>query len=247
MTRLLVSVRSLDEAFVAAAAGVDLIDVKEPTRGPLGKAAASVRRAIGQQLGSKYLLSAACGELRDFVARRVSEGDKIRDAQVEFDSPDAWTNYRYAKIGLAGCANDPTWPAKWLTWRAALPTFVEPVLVCYADGERCGAPTYEVARVFATAHQIGMILFDTWDKHGPGLCELWQAAEFLRISQELHAAQIAFVLAGKLRLEDVSELRRFSASYLGIRGAVCNSGQQDEDRRCGILDAAKIQLWRQSL
>ena len=38
MTGLLVSVRSASEARVALAAGVDVIDVKEPNRGSLGAA-----------------------------------------------------------------------------------------------------------------------------------------------------------------------------------------------------------------
>ena len=36
MTRLLVSVRSVDEALVAAAGGADFIDLKEPSQGALG-------------------------------------------------------------------------------------------------------------------------------------------------------------------------------------------------------------------
>ena len=104
MTRLLVSVRSLDEALIAASEGVDLIDVKEPSRGPLGLADASVRQEIGQRLGAKHQLSAACGELCDFVARSVSEGDKVESlADVSYESA-SWTGYRFAKIGLAGCA-----------------------------------------------------------------------------------------------------------------------------------------------
>ena len=35
-TRLLVSVRSADEAEAAIAGGADVIDVKEPSHGPLG-------------------------------------------------------------------------------------------------------------------------------------------------------------------------------------------------------------------
>ena len=41
-TGLLVSVRSAEEAITAVKAGADLIDVKEPARGPLGMAEAEV-------------------------------------------------------------------------------------------------------------------------------------------------------------------------------------------------------------
>ena len=46
MTRLLVSVRSVEEAEAALAGGADLIDVKEPTRGSLGRADDAVIAAI---------------------------------------------------------------------------------------------------------------------------------------------------------------------------------------------------------
>lgn len=50
MTRLLVSVGSLDEARLAAAAGVDLIDLKEPRLGSLGRVALNVARDIAGHL-----------------------------------------------------------------------------------------------------------------------------------------------------------------------------------------------------
>ncbi len=44
--RLLVSVVDAEEARVAAAAGADVIDVKDPSRGALGEAAPHVVRAV---------------------------------------------------------------------------------------------------------------------------------------------------------------------------------------------------------
>ena len=50
---LLVSVRSAEEATVALKAGADLIDVKEPTRGPLGMAEAEVVGGVLATVGAK--------------------------------------------------------------------------------------------------------------------------------------------------------------------------------------------------
>jgi (5-formylfuran-3-yl)methyl phosphate synthase len=242
MTRLLVSVRTLDEALLAAAAGVDLIDVKEPTRGPLGMADVEVLRAISQQLGNTHRLSAACGELRAVVDGRGSKGGKIAHAPG-----DALANYLFAKIGLAGCAELPSWREDWLAWRTMLPAHVEPVLVCYADGECCGAPDYAELIDFARTAKVRWMLFDTWDKRGPGLCELWQAADFLRLGQELRRAGISYVLAGKLKLNDVAGLSNCRADYLGIRGAVCESNDDSSDLRCGRLSSEKIKSWQAAL
>lgn len=236
MTHLLVSVRTLEEALLAADAGVDLIDVKEPARGALGFADAEVRRAIGQRLGQQHCLSAACGELFNFP-------------NIPADSSDSadWIGYRFAKIGMVGCEAFPHWREEWLAWREALPPWVEPVLVCYIDGEQCGAPSYADLRAFAFESRIRMMLFDTWDKHGPGLCQLWQPADFLRVGQELRQAGISFVLAGKLELADVAGLLHCGASYLGIRGAVCDRVESGADARCGNLNLDKIKSWQRSL
>jgi uncharacterized protein (UPF0264 family) len=236
MTRLLVSVRSLDEAILAADAGVDLIDVKEPARGSLGMAAADIRRGIGQRLGQRYSLSAAYGELLDCEHSRAESSDPID-----------WAGYRFAKIGLAGCAENSQWRDKWLAWRSTLPAGIEPVLVCYADGQHCGAPCYDELLAFAGEAKVQLLLFDTWDKRGPGLCQLWQPADFLRVGQELQQAGISFVFAGKIELADVARLSRSGAKYIGIRGAACEPVKMGDDVRCGKLSVEKIKIWLQSL
>jgi uncharacterized protein (UPF0264 family) len=63
--KLLVSVRSMEEAQAALEGGADLIDIKEPNRGPLGKARDSVIAAIVEVVAGRRPVSAAMGELCD--------------------------------------------------------------------------------------------------------------------------------------------------------------------------------------
>ena len=51
--KLLVSVRSADEARAALAGGADLIDVKEPAHGPLGAARQPPRAALCQAVAMR--------------------------------------------------------------------------------------------------------------------------------------------------------------------------------------------------
>ena len=60
---LLVSVRSVAEAQEAVAGGAAIIDVKEPSRGPLGRADADVTAAIAEAVAGRAQLTVACGEL----------------------------------------------------------------------------------------------------------------------------------------------------------------------------------------
>ena len=64
--RLLVSVRSVDEALCAADAGVDLIDLKEPAAGALGGLPIATVRAVVAALrerGNAGLISATIGDV----------------------------------------------------------------------------------------------------------------------------------------------------------------------------------------
>ncbi len=86
MPKLLVSVRSAAEAQQAFFGGADLIDVKEPDRGPLGAADADVIAEVARFVAGRRPTSAALGEL--------VEGRRLPTA----------LGLSFAKLGLAGCA-----------------------------------------------------------------------------------------------------------------------------------------------
>ena len=65
MTRLLVSVRSAAEAEAALTGGASVIDVKEPTRGALGRADDGAIADVVAAVAGRAPVSAALGELRD--------------------------------------------------------------------------------------------------------------------------------------------------------------------------------------
>lgn len=100
MARLLVSVRSLVEARLAVAAGVDLVDIKEPARGSLGAASLVTIRSIVEALADRAPLSCALGELIDVAhdpehapAPAVGIIDQLAELPPEL---------AFAKLGLAG-------------------------------------------------------------------------------------------------------------------------------------------------
>src|SRR5690606_25147806 len=73
----------------------------------------------------------------------------------------------YAKLGLARCALDRDWPARWADRLAALGADISPVAVAYADWSTAAAP--DPRQVLHHAAEIGcrIILLDTYNKrHG---------------------------------------------------------------------------------
>src|SRR5437763_2302356 len=102
MAGLLVSVRSAVEARSALAGGAGVIDIKDPSRGPLGAAEPAVWRAVRRVVPREMPLSAALGELAEWKSRRALE---------QHDS----AGLSYLKLGLAGCGSWPgsVWQAGW--------------------------------------------------------------------------------------------------------------------------------------
>src|SRR3954465_6438408 len=121
-TGLLVSVRSADEVDAALAGGADLIDIKDPSRGPLGIAEAEVAAAVVNRVRGRVPVSAALGE---WSANALTEAHWHPALKLN-----------YVKWGRAGCAPAPGWGEDLLDTRRSLPVGMEMVAVAYADWER---------------------------------------------------------------------------------------------------------------
>ena len=134
---------------MALEGGADVVDVKEPGRGALGAADPEVWREILEVVGRRAIASAALGELLD-------EGIEGLARQT--------AGFRYAKVGLAGCAAEREWKRKWGRVVECLPAGVRAVPVAYADAQCARSPA--LAEVLELAEDCGggMLLIDTFDK-----------------------------------------------------------------------------------
>lgn len=230
---LLVSVRSVAEAGAALAGGAHLIDVKEPSRGPLGAADREVIVQVARRVAGRRPVSAALGELADRVSSLLPlEG------------------VSYVKCGLAGCARH-------LTWQAELEEFLgsvqglscRPVVVAYADWQRAEAPPFHEVCAFACRHRRGPFLLDTWGKDGTTLLD-WIATKDVRIlCESCRCAGVAVALAGSLGTSEMQLLRPLAPDWFAVRGSACRSGDRGREidegavrqlvRYCSGLDSAK--------
>jgi uncharacterized protein (UPF0264 family) len=211
MTGLLVSVRSAAEARDALAGGADLIDVKEPERGSLGRAEASVWRETAGVVAGRAPVSAALGELAEWTPR---DGDLAELHAVQF-----------AKLGLAGCGNLPDWPGRWAKAIAAFPSAVRPVAVSYADWRRVQAPSPE--EVLATGRSLGCTawLIDTCDKTRGGLLDHVSRDELAGWIEQARRQEMLTVVAGSLTPASIKTVLPLKPDYLAVRGAACRGGR----------------------
>ncbi len=201
--RLLVSVRSADEAELAVAGGADLIDVKEPSRGPLGRADDATVLAVVRAVAGRRPVSAALGELLD--------------ASLPPPAP-----LRFRKWGLAGCGARPDWRER---LKAVSDSGRESVAAAYADWRRAGAPSPDAVCAFACDNGWGAFLLDTWGKDGSTLLDWLSLPEIERLCGRCRAAGVPVALAGSLGPEHVEALFPLRPDWFAVRGAVCEGGR----------------------
>lgn len=219
--QLLVSVRSPEEALAALAGGAALIDVKEPSRGSLGRADDRVIHAVARAIAGRRPVSAAVGEWID--------GGEIPDVDLA-----------YVKWGLAGCRRNERWQRE---WRRLLdrPSSPRPVLVAYADWECARAPSVEEVFALACDHAGSVLLIDTHCKDaGPGkrrptLLDWLPAGAIEDLCAQAREAKVKVALAGSLGVHEIRMLLPSRPAWFAVRGAACVAGD-----RQAVVQAEKV-------
>ncbi|MFL9961846.1 (5-formylfuran-3-yl)methyl phosphate synthase [Paraburkholderia sediminicola] len=223
MTALLASVRSNDEAFDAARAGAELIDLKEPNAGALGGLSIGEITNIARQLRARYPvkpISAAIGDVPadafDEIAARVIE---VSDAGID-----------YVKVGVA---RGPS-ARRCLEQLADLPATVVPVLLCDS-----GMDDELVAHTAALG--FAGVMFDTAGKDGSTLfdhVDIGTLARWLRLTRE-HGAMGG--IAGALGWAQLEQIRALAPDVAGFRTALCADGRRSR------LDPQRVAQWVSAL
>ena len=224
--RLLVSVTDADEARVAAEAGVDIVDVKNPAEGSLGAPGPGVIRRVREVVPPERPVSAAIGDLPNLpgTAALAALGA-------------ARSGAAYVKVGLWGTFATDEAVAVLRAVRDAVDGEAAVIAASYADAERVPGRPLPPGDVVEAARRAGVggCLLDTAVKDGRGLFE-WLTPEALAtLVSEGHAAGLEMALAGALRADDLSLVRATGADIAGVRAAACRDG-----RRTARLDAERI-------
>ncbi|MFM7159162.1 MAG: (5-formylfuran-3-yl)methyl phosphate synthase [Planctomycetaceae bacterium] len=251
---LLVSVRHPAEVPAALAGGASIIDVKDPSRGPLGRADAGVWQLIAQTTGNHAPLSLAWGELAEWGPATplppLPHGTQFLKLGVAGlavnEIARRWHSLRHRfalQHPFSGGDSPPSSrPASDLTGGSPPPPGPEWVLACYADHAAAQAPAPEP--LFALARELGCrtVLVDTHDKQGPRLTDLYaleQLVEWVALTTRLG---LKLALAGRLQLTDARLLARVGPAIVGIRSAACLAGN-----RQGGVDAGLVRAFAQEL
>jgi uncharacterized protein (UPF0264 family) len=254
-TRLLVSVRDPQEALIARRAGVDFIDLKEPSQGALGGLTPADIRAVLAALQAEDAQPAGAASQPATPRPPLLTSATIGDWPMDGSATEAMlaaiaavdaTGVDLVKVGLLpaapGAAPDPAIEAavvRLITRHlAATPTCRAGRLVPVLIADR---PPISQALVDALLRlPIPALLLDTADKTGGSLLDRHGPAALAAHLAQLRARRPDLLagLAGSLRLAEVGQIRELAPDIAGFRGAACAGPRQ------GTLDAAATQALR---
>lgn len=217
---LLVSVRSAAEAEAALEGGADLIDVKEPSRGSLGRADNEVIEEVIRVVAGRRPVSAAMGDwgLDDVLSpelSRYSEKDLAFQKwgfqgwrQVSGTTPYSWSD------------------AGWDLFLDDLQTGI--ALVAYADHYRAAALQPDAVWGLARrAYCRGRaFVLDTFLKDGSTLLDWMPRRQITLLTKLCHQAGVRIALAGSLGPKEITALAHVKPDWFAVRGAACRGGRE---------------------
>jgi len=254
--RLLVSVRNAAESQIAMQGGADIIDVKEPLNGSLGRASVEVLDSIGGALeisprtmprefpdslheNEFPQLSLALGEVIEWDALGSDLVDDYR-AVIQKIRP------AFLKLGLANTMASSYgiehWKQAWQRVRHAFPGNHDWVAVAYADHERANSPAVEAVLLEAFASGCKVMLIDTHVKDGSTLLDWLSGPQLQQLRHATRAGGIQLALAGRVTEEILPTLLALHADIIGVRGAVCDNGQ-----RTAPVCSERVQAFRAAM
>ena len=228
---LLVSVRDASEAVSALNGGADVVDIKDPEQGPLGRASSERMREIATACSSQLkhtTLSAALGEAVEFehgLAVRLPEEISL------------------AKMGLSDLADNRDWRSLWTDAMASVDSHrsspLKWVAVAYADEDAANAPSWRdiLDCVLANSSICGM-LFDTWSKSSGSLLDFRTSDELAEAAERLRATNRFLAVAGRLKISDLGQIGHSDFDIFAVRSAACINF----DRRLSVETSRVRQL-----
>jgi (5-formylfuran-3-yl)methyl phosphate synthase len=230
--RLLVSVRSADEAVLAANNGADIVDAKEPDAGPLGPVSKSVLRDIELALPPRVPLGVALGD--------AIEADELAEV-IDRLAPPAHAGGTFLKIGFAGVSRLEQVSAilrRAVERSRVVGPSVAVIATSYADSGRAGALSPDAILDAAIGAGATGVLIDTWVKDGRGLLRHLSVDALAVWVLRARRAGLLTALAGSIAADDLNVLWNIRPDVVGVRGAVTRGG------RSGSLDPHRLQQLR---
>ena len=204
MTKMLASVTGPAEAEIALAAGADILDLKDPSRGAFGAVDLPAVRATIAAVAHRRAVSAVTGEMAMEPRIVAAAGSALVEAGAD-----------YVKQGFFPGGD----PAGCICALAACAMRTKLVAVLFADQ----SPDFRLLPMLAEAGFAGAML-DTAVKDGRRLLDHLDLPRLRDFVAACRTHCLFAGLAGALEAPDVPRLLVLAPWVLGFRGALCGQG-----------------------
>ena len=221
MTQLLISVNNIKETIVALAAGVDIIDLKDPENGALGALDAVTSANILQVINGAATVSATVGEHHTSIKELIFDIRSCVEIGVDIVKIAVSTLFYEADFRMEICK---------LTNEG-----VKIVAVFFAD-----EPID--LNLFKNMQQMGFFgaMLDTNNKQ-QSLLQTLTTSDLQIFTQKCNQHQLQFGFAGSLKSQDIAKLMMFNPTYIGFRGGVCeNNVRKLALSACKVLEVKNM-------
>ena len=215
MTQLLISVKNIEETQLALDAGVDIIDLKDPTNGALGALDLNTSTAIIKLVNGNKPVSATVGEHHhnlQVLVLAIKQRATIKVDIIKIAVSDLFYQVDFVDEILNLCQ-----------------TGIKIVAVFFADD----AIDFSLLPKLQQAGFYGAMLDTRAKQHDLFSLQNKQVLHHFTLCCQGH--QLICGLAGSLKPQYIEALLEINPTYIGFRGGVCNN----LDRKSG-LNKAKL-------
>lgn len=213
---LLVSVQNLEEALEADKGGADIIDVKNLQEALVGSGHPDLVEEVRARIPEEKHVSVTLGVVPNqagTVAMAVRAAGMLNATSV--------------KVGFCETDYDTAVEILRESRRALKGYDTKLIGSLFADNHLFNGLEPRLMVKLATEGQCDGFLIDTLTKDGRNLFDFIPERELRDMVLEGKQQGLSTALSGHLRLENLDELARINPDIVGVRGAVCRSGERD--------------------
>lgn len=249
--KLLLTVVRPAEVETALDAGADLVDVKDPARGSLGRPPPGLVEEVARRCAGRRPVSVALGDGPHDpgeVARAARSALRCGPAYLKVGLAAGTAPAEGPRTGEAPAAGGPVPARRGLEAVAravaSAGTDARLVAVTFADAGPGEAPSPEEAVRWAHRHGADGVMLDTLSKGGGSTTDLLGAERLARWVASAADLGLETAVAGGLDDARIRGLEGLGVDVVGVRGGACEGGRAGrlDPRRCravrGAVDAA---------
>jgi uncharacterized protein (UPF0264 family)/dihydrodipicolinate synthase/N-acetylneuraminate lyase len=213
---LLVSVQNMDEALEADQGGADIIDVKNLQEALVGSGHPNLVEEMRARIPAEKHVSVTLG----VVPNQVGTVAMAVRAAAMLDATSV-------KVGFCQTDYDTAVETLRESRRALKGYNTKLIGSLFADNHLFNGLEPRLMVKLAKEGECDGFLIDTLTKDGRNLFDFIPEHELREMVFEAKQQGLSTALSGHLRLENLDELARTNPDIVGVRGAVCRSGERD--------------------